>query len=341
MQFLNLIRKNHYLPVYLFIIISANIYLQFIPLTKYFSFEFSFVNAILLSFLSGIYLILVYKKFNEGNKKLLFKKLSLAYILFLLLPALISIVHSFFASNCPIIHGISFYLVITFPSVIVGATLGIISANIYKHFQLLIFVLLFLIILSIPLFEFYINPQIYFYNPIFAFFPGTIYDENVSLNLQLVIYRLINIIFFGTIFFIYFRNNILSSKFKRVTFLTSLILISVAFVYFSSDFNFSTSFSKLNRELNNNVETQHFIIHFPPQIDVDLKKSLCLTHEYYYSQLEKYLRLKEKVKINSYIFDSNEEKKKLIGTSNADISKPWLKSISAIPLIPIPPIPTK
>ena len=302
---------------------TANIYLQFIPLTKFFSFEFSFINAILLTFLSGIYFILFYKKNNGGSHKFILKKISFAYILFLIFPALISIIHSFFTSNCPLMHGASFYLIITLPSVIVGASLGIISANIYKHFQLLIFLFLFLIILSIPLFEFYLNPQIYFYNPIFAFYPGTIYDENVSINLHLVIYRIINLIYFGTILFILLKKNILSSKLKRIAFLTSLFLISMAFVYFSSDFDFSTSFSKLNKKLNNKVETMHFIIHFPPQIDDNLKKSLCLTHEFYYSQLEKKLGVKEKVKINSYIFDSNAEKKKLIGTANADISKPW------------------
>lgn len=325
MQLLNLIRKNNYLSVYILIIISANIYLQFIPLTRYFSFEFSFINAILLTFLSGIYFILVYKKLNGGSKRLLLKIFSLAYIFFLLSPALISIIHSFFTSNCPITQGASFYLIITLPSVIVGASLGIISANIYKHFQLLIFLFLFLIILSIPLFEFYLNPQIYFYNPIFAFFPGTIYDENVSLNSHLIIYRIINLIYFGTIFFIFFKNNIISTKLRRITFLTFLVLISAAFIYYSSEFDFATSFSKLNSELNNKVETKHFIIHFPPQIDDNLKKSLCLTHEYYYSELEKKFGVKQKLKINSYIFDSNDEKKKLIGTANADISKPWLE----------------
>ncbi len=325
MQFLNLIRKNNYLSIYLLIIISANIYLQFIPLTTYFSFEFSFINAILLTFLSGIYFIQVNKNYNGGSKKFLLKKLSLIYIFFVLSPVLISIIHAFFSFNCPVIHGASFYLVITLPSVIIGASIGIISANIYKRFQLVIFLFLFLIILSIPFVEFYLNPQIYFYNPIFAFFPGTIYDENININLHLIIYRIINLIYSGTIIFIFSNEYIISSKFKRFTFLTSLLLISLAFVYYSSDFDFSTSFSKLNRKLNNIVETKHFIIHFPSQIDDDLKKSLCLTHEYYYSQLEKYLEIKGNEKINSYIFESNEEKEKLIGTANADIAKPWLR----------------
>jgi len=324
-SFLNQIKKNNFLLLHLFIVACIDIYLQFIPLTKIFSFEYSFVNAILLCFLSGIYFIAAYRKADDNFDRAFFKqRILLSYFFFLLLPALISIANSFFTIQCPLTDGLSFYLVITFPAVIVGASLGIISVSIFRRFSFLIFVILFLAVLSIPLFEFYFNPQIYFYNPVFGFYPGTIYDEGLGVNLHLIIYRILNLIYFGAVFFILYKRKILLHNLKKKLFFAAVLLTAVLFNYFSPAIGYSTTFSKLNDELNNKVETSHFIIHFPRHINRSMLKALCLTHEYYYTELSKFFGYEMNAKINSYIFYDNAQKKELIGTANADIAKPWL-----------------
>ncbi len=325
MSFLKIIKKNNFLPVYLFIIIFFDVYLQFIPLTKIFSFEYSFVNAIVLCLLSGIFFISSYRKSEENYSSFNFKKkILLANLSFLLLPLIISVINSFFTISCPLSDGLSFYFVITFPSLIVGVSLGIISVKLFRHFSILSFILLFIAILIIPLFEFYFNPQIYFYNPIFGFYPGTIYDENLSVNLNLVIYRLFNILYFGAIFLLLYKKNIFPNRFIKKIFFVVILLVAISFNYFSSAWGYSTSFSKLNKELSNKIETQHFVIHFPAQINPSFMRAVCLAHEYYYSRLSKFFGFTMSAKINSYIFGNNEQKKDLIGTANADIAKPWL-----------------
>ncbi|MHB8579571.1 MAG: hypothetical protein ACYDA4_06885 [Ignavibacteriaceae bacterium] len=315
----------NFLSIYLSLIILIDLLLQYLPLTNVFGYEFSAVNSILLSFLSAVYFISVYKKSGDvEERKSLIKNLTIGFLSFIFLPLIISITHSIFSISCSFWDGLLFYTVLAIPSIIIGASLGLISININKKFPILIFVLLFLAILCIPLFEFYFNPQIYFYNPIFGFFPGTIYDEGLNVGYRLIIYRLLNSIYFGTVFLVLFNNRLSLTKLKRTLFLIGALLIAAIFLCLSPQFRFSTNFNKLNSVLKNEVDTGHFIIHFSAQIDPNLLKAVCLSHEFYYSELSKFFGYEMPGKINSYIFLNDEQKKELIGSANADIAKPWL-----------------
>ena len=315
----------NFLSIYLSLIFLINLLLQYLPLTNVFGYEFSAVNSILLSFLTAVYFISVYKKSGGiENRKSLIKNLTIGFLTFIFLPLIISITHSIFSISCSFWDGLLFYTVITIPSIIIGASLGLISINLNKKLSILIFIFLYIAILSIPLFEFYFNPQIYFYNPIFGFFPGTIYDEGLSVGYLLIIYRLLNAIYFGTVFLVLFNNRLLLSNLRRTLFLIGALIIAAIFLYLSPQLKFSTNFNKLNSVLKNEVDTEHFVIHFPAQIDHKLLKAVCLSHEFYYSELSKFFGYEMPGKINSYIFLNDEQKKVLIGSANADIAKPWL-----------------
>jgi hypothetical protein len=319
---------KNYLPVYLVVIIIFNVALINFPLTNVFSYEFSAVNAILLTFLSGLYTNSLLKKISNGriDKSGLKKTLPQTAALFLILPAFISIINSFFSISCPLTDGMLFYLVITFPSVVIGFSLSLISSCLVKKFQNTIFVLLFLIILSIPLLEFYFNPQVYFYNPIFVYYPGTIYDEAVSVTFKLVGYRLLNILFFGLTGFFLFKALINKIKKLKKIVLALSIIVALLFLYLSPYFGYSTTFSKLKTVLKGTAVTEHFIIHYPPNLDRTKVKAIAVYHEYFYSQLKQFFGYDFPVRINSYLFKSNEQKENLFGSANADVAKPWQKS---------------
>ena len=318
----------NYLSVYLIIIVVFNIILINYPLTNVFGYEFSAVNAILLVLLFGLYTNSVFKKFLKAkfDKTILKKYLMAAAALFLILPALISIIHSFFAVSCSLTDGISFYLVITVPSIVVGFSLALISFSAVKKFQKTFFILLIIIILLIPLLEFYFNPQVYFFNPIFAYYPGTIYDEAVSVSLKLLGYRILNILFFGSIGFLLYKAIINSLKRIRTITLISTIIIAALFILLSPKLGYSTTFSRLKSELKGTAETQHFIIHYPKKLDHSLIEAIAVYHEYFYNQLKQFFGYDFPAKINSYLFLNNQQKENLFGSANADIAKPWLKS---------------
>ncbi len=319
-----LFAKNS-IAIYAASIIIINLILLTFPLTNIFGFEFSAINSMLLVLLSGIYVIQLLKK--ESATVLNFKSikinLPITGALFLLIPAVISVSHSIYTSSCPLKDGVLFYVILTFPSIVIGIGLGLICIVFVNHFRILSFVILYLLILSIPLFEFYFNPQVYFFNPIFGYYPGTIYDVAINISFKLVGYRILNLLFFGTIA-AYSLFIILSKKkiHKNILFIFVLI-IAVLFIYFSPMLGYSTTFNKLNSVLNEEVETPHFIIHYPSGLDKKLTKVISLYHEYYYSKLKGFFKYDLTRKINSYIFLNSEQKGKLFGSRNADVAKPW------------------
>ncbi len=326
---LKVLKKNNYLLIYLIVIGTINLLLLNLPLTKVFGYEFSALNALLLSFLSGIFSISFLTSCVKDNQKFNIENYLSALRWMLFLPFAISVLNSTIFGFCSFTDGLLFYLVITFPSLIIGSALGSAIFVSVKKFRIVSFLLIFLLILFISVLEIYINPQVYLYNPLFAYFPGTIYDEGLSVDFKLILYRIFNLIFFLPIL-LYSINltsrGLLSNK--RSSFTFAAIIISGLFYFFISPaLGYTTTESRLDQYLSNRIESKHFIIHSDKSIEKDKLEYIVLSHEYYYSQLTHFFKLEPSQKIKSFIFLNGNQKKNLFGSGAADVAKPWLNSI--------------
>ena len=313
------------LPVYLLIIIIFDLILIFLPLTKVFGYEYSVLNSVLLVFLSGIFSIRLLTNYpSQESRKTVTKSLIFAGLFFILLPVIISVANSFFGVRCSLWDGALFYLVITVPAFFIGCGLGFFIGILFRRLGILIFIVIFILILLVPLLEFYFNPQVYFYNPVFAYLPGTIYDEALSVDVRLIVYRVLNLVFFGGIFYVtyqmYYKKNHTTKKF--LVFI--VVLISTMFIYFSAILGFSTDKARIERELTGTITTPHFIIHYPPQVKKNLINDIAVHHEYYYKVLSGFFNVQLNEKIESFLFLNDQQKKRLFGSANADVAKPWL-----------------
>jgi len=324
MSYLKFFSYKNYLPFYLLVILLLNFLLLSIPLLNVFGYEFSVFNSVLLTFISGFYVISLSKKKEYQNFNL---KLIASSFFFLLIPFLVSVINSFFTGFCSFSDGVMFYFVITAPSLIIGYALGLTTVLFLKKIKRFFFFLIIILILLIPLAEFYFNPQVYFYNPVLGYLPGTIYDEGLSVDLKLILYRSLNLLFFGVLLV----TLVLKLKGKirtgKIYFLLYLLIIPALFIYSSPDFGFSTSFKKLKEKLHNKVSTEHYDIFFDERIPDKFVKLIVFHHGYYYKELEEYLKVIPSQKIKSFIFYNNEQKKNLFGSANADVAKPWLYSL--------------
>lgn len=324
-----LFKKNNYLFVYLFVIGIINVFLLTLPLTNVFGYEFSAINSLLLSFLSGIYTISIFKSVAKEKKYFYTSKLFGAWLWMLFIPFLISVVNSIIFGFCSFWDGLMFYLVITCPSVIIGSAIGAFSFHFVTKFRIIVFLFLYLLILFIAVLEIYFNPQVYLYNPLFSYFPGTIYDEGISVDFKLILYRIISLIFFLPILNYFIRWLKKEYTFnKKFSFLIITIIITGLFYFFISPaLGYTTTNSNLQNTLSNRIESEHFIIQVDKRIEKDELKLIVLNQEYYYSRLSEFFLEKPETKISSYIFYDSKQKKKLFGAGSADVAKPWLNSI--------------
>ncbi len=185
------------------------------------------------------------------------------------------------------------------------------------------FLSLLIVFLLGSLFEFYIRPQVYFFNIVFGYLPGTIYDENISITPALIIYRI------SSLLLLYFVLKLSDSfRYKKpYNFIFILIAVSVIWLFYLKPiFGFSTSEEKIKSELTLELLTDHFKIYTDPNIAYDTT-SLKNLHEFYYSVNKSNLNLKDEKVITSFIFKNNDQKKRLFGSANADVAKPWLNQI--------------
>lgn len=319
----------NFLIVYLLLIIFLDFLLQFFPLTNVFGYEYSVANSFIIVFLTGLFSISTLKKnqINGDNSRRFLFSWVYAFSLFLIIPPIISVVHSILTMACSLKDGALFYIVITMPALLVGIFLGLTALSISRKFSILVFILLFILILLTPILEFYFNPQVFFFNPVFGIIQGTIYDETFKVTNKFLIYRILNSLYFGAGGFLLLYSLIKTNKVIKWFALSFSLMFAVLFIYISPLLGYSTTFTKLDNELSHEVITKHFIIHFPPQIGKEKMEALALYHEFFYSQLKNFFGFGISSKLNSYIFLNDKQKEILYGTANADMAKPWLNSI--------------
>ena len=316
MQFL---KNNTFIISSLVLLISVNILFTTLPLLNLLSYESSAINAILFSLISGIYWLA--KEDDESFSSQINYFASL-----IILPFLILLISTIFCQNCPISDGIYFYLVIAVPSILTGLAIAQLSKFISLRFRYLIFLILWLFVLLGFLPELYYNPQIYFYNPIFAYYPGVIYDQTIEITNDLLLYRLI-VIIFSVIIFVTFSRKYNSKVISKIILLLGITILYFTLSYFKPNLNFSTDLKRINKEITSEVDTKHFKIIFPHSLTERQIEILKYDHEFYYTVISELLNTELDDKITSIIFETREQKKKLFGSANADVAKPWLNQI--------------
>ena len=304
------------------IVLFISILLSFLPLTDVFSYEFAIIQGVILSLVFGLMAI----KYSSliGNK---LKRNTIVELLVLLfIPMFVSIISTKLGQNCPLSEGFQFYFVITIISAVFGFALGIIIPTVFKKWNRTTFLMFWSAALLFPIVEIFYNPQIYLFNPILGFFPGTIYDEDIAVNLKMLSYRAVILLF--SIIVIRLSIKLKNSKNAKKAILFLSVLLSVAlFLFIKPELGFASTIGSIESKLYGKVSTPHFTIIYSSRIPKKEIKNIALHHEYYYHVLSSVLKDSIAGKITSFVFYSNAEKRKLFGAGNADVAKPWLKQI--------------
>ncbi|MCB9209668.1 MAG: hypothetical protein H6609_09835 [Ignavibacteriales bacterium] len=301
------------------LVLLVNLFLTSLPLINILSYESSAINGILFSLISGIYRLKI-------DKKVSLKTHFKFFIILSIIPFIILSISTILCQKCPLDDGIYFYIIIAIPSIIVGISLAQFSNFISQSLKYFVFVIVWIFVLLGFLPELYYNPQIYFYNPIFGYYPGVIYDQNIEITRDLIFYRISNIIF-SIIVLTVLNSKFNFKKYSKLIVISALMLIYLNIGELKTKFNFSTDLARIQKELPQTIVTEHFNIIVPDSLEIREIELLKYDHEFYYLQISKLLKTEVNGKIQSIIFESGAQKKRLFGSANADVAKPWLNQI--------------
>ncbi len=318
-------RRNIFPWILFILLVLFNGFLLNLPLTNILGYEFSVFNAVVQFLIGGLATVYFYKRTDEDHNhfRSVISNNWIFYLAVTTVPFLLSFVNTLAFQICPFSIDLLFYFVISIPSYVLGISVALIICFFMKKFSYLTFILVFLIILLLPVFDIYFYQQVYFYNPIVGYFPGTIYDEDIAISSLLIYYRILNLIYFSGVLLIIQKSKRLIIL-NKAFFISAVALVSIFFGLSKPFLGFATNESVITSELNNKVETEHFVIHYSSSISKVKLVNLILHHEYYFNSINDEVGYSPERKIESFIFDSNEQKRRLFGVGRADVAKPWL-----------------
>jgi len=294
----------------------TGIFFLFIPLLRNFHWESAVLAGSVICFLAA-------SRVAGGNRTVLQTVRNSFFILIgWSLPLLISDL----ATGCYSFHGLGFWLLIPFPSMFLGISIG----RLIKQFELKRPVLLtcgiLLILAAVPvIIEFLRFPQLYFFNHVWGYWPGPIYDETITMDSRFFFYRM-STLAWGSVF--WFIPSIKKEALSQV-----ILVFSVLFLIFFysglSDFGIISPEKRIQKNLGSVYKSAHFKIYYTSgTLSEDSLKHIARVSENYLNDITEKLDVDitdyRENPIHSYLYKGKDQKKKLTGAGKTSFVPVWL-----------------
>lgn len=227
-------------------------------------------------------------------------------------------------TGCYTVHGLGFWLFLPGPSVFLGYGVGRLIRFFRLPFPKLCTVLVLLLItFGGWLYEFVTFPQLYFFNHIWGYWPGPIYDEAIRFPLSLVGFRFFTLCWILIIWLIPFLNE--DRLYRWIIGLASLGLV---FGYTQLEkMRIITPQTFLKQQLGGEIETDHARIYYAKEAFSDAEiDRLGMETEFYISQIQDALQINKPdstEKIELYIYADPWQKKQLVGAKYTSYVTVW------------------
>jgi hypothetical protein len=190
--------------------------------------------------------------------------------------------------------------------------------------------------------RFFVEPPVFTYNGILGYFPGNIYDEDVTLGWTLVWSRLEQLAAVGAMLALAaawidaptLRARRAATRrpsgFRIVEAIAAAVLAVGAGVLYwqSGPLGFAVDASDIDAELDGVKITPHFVIHYARRADIEADIDLIAAdHEFRYAQVVRALGVEMDERIDSYYFADADQKARLMGARTVEMAKPWQRAI--------------
>jgi hypothetical protein len=224
-------------------------------------------------------------------------------------------------------EGLLFWVFGPYLSLFLGSTIGrFISVKRFAFPTVLALLWMFGIGLGSWLILFFNSPQLYFFNHLWGYWPGPLYDILAPFPTAYIPFRLITLLW-GALFLLLSIKEVKGGR--NVSRRLGMISVVIALVVGSSTAGYwggITTHSSLKKSLTTHVQTPHFSLYADDTIPVAEVERWAFRHEFYLQNLLDTLDLEwpEGVKIESYIYANEWQKKELVGAKETSYVPIWL-----------------
>jgi len=186
--------------------------------------------------------------------------------------------------------------------------------------------------------EFYTGPGIYFFGHYFGYFPGTIYDEQLSLPGTLWVLRALTGVA-GLALCALFAGNLdgsLRLRLRPVARAGARLWIGVALVgaslfalgeVYAPELGLRASEAHIREALGREHASARCRLVVPRELHVDELGRLAADCDFRVALLERRLGIAEPTPITVFLFRSADERRALMGAHGTNLAKPWLHHV--------------
>ena len=257
----------------------------------------------------------------------------------LLVPATILAIHAWASHVCePIWRGLGWLAALPATTLPVGAALGVVAGVVMPTSRRATGAVVLAILLSLGHtgWRFWATPPIFMHDPFGGWFAGSIYDEAIAatgalwaaramyLGASLTALLLTATLLDGT------RLKLALGRLRAPVLLLSLLPLSASVWLYAerAKLGISLDAGALASTLGAELRTDHFVLHYSPAGPWAKELPLhALDHELRYRQLRELLGDVPTATVHSYLFDSPQQKQRLMGAANTFVAKPWRSEI--------------
>lgn len=287
------------------------------PLFNALGYEFSLVAGAALPLVLGLY------GFSRDSPH---KKLAVAFLT-LALPPIVLLLNTLFVRNCTYLEGLFFYTLAAGFGGVFSVGLSLAVQSVLMRWRKTVFVSLYLTLLLAPvLWRFYASPQIFFFNHVFGFYAGSVYDETIEIDVRYFLFRSETLLW---------SIAFLSFAFRQV-WLKSLVRLGLAggvasasLLGFNSDsFGITSSEDAILRTLAPLGNPSPRLLAFAaPDIPADERRQLQQRLELEWRDLARLIGSDTALTIKIFIYPDAATKKKFTGADETEFTKIWKREI--------------
>lgn len=229
-------------------------------------------------------------------------------------------------NNCFSLDGVLFWIFLPIPSVLFGYSIGRFFHKLPVPKPRLFSVLILLVVaFGTLVVEFFGLPQVYFFNHVWGYWPGPVYDETVLFTSSLLYYRFIT---FGWILLLWFLPSVLKNRLSKWAVIAAVGVLIFSYLWLPQNGIISPRYY-IQQQLGGEKQTEHFTLYYAEQHYTDDEiERVALEHEFYFSEIVADLSLAPSAydrKIESYLYAHPWQKKDLVGAKFTSYVPVWLE----------------
>jgi hypothetical protein len=306
--------------------------LSFVPLFDLLAYEFSFALGLFAAVSSMFVGLGVARSTTDGPGAI--GRAALAGAMHLLPALLVISANGLFVRNCNYSQGLAFFLVLPICSAAYSAAAGGLIGQLWRQTSARRRGAAAAIFLLVPigwsLWSLYWQPPIVVYDHLWGHFAGSLYDEVITLDARLLVFRagtLLRIAAIALLAWAYTQRLRRGPLFPSGVVAVVAVLLMTFETALGPRLGFRVERDDILRELSAVEVRPGIVLHLPPNLEPARRRAIADDHAFRLEQLTHLFEVELEQPIHSFVYADAQQKSRLQGGRGTMIAKPWLFEI--------------